>query len=69
MSLKKLDSRKLIIGVVSAALIVVNDLLGGHVSDTALYAASGVLGACIIGLGIADARHLLGHQGPTTGSA
>ncbi len=50
----KLKSRKLIIGIVAAICIVVNDAIGKPVSDEAVYAALGVLSAYILAQGVAD---------------
>jgi len=60
MSLKKLDSRKLIIGLVYSVLIIVNDLMGNPVSQEAVFGVAGLLGAVIIGLGIADSATVKG---------
>ena len=54
--MSKLKSRKLIIGVVYSALIIVNDLYGSPVSQDALFVVAGILGAYILGQGIADGR-------------
>jgi len=52
--MEKLKSRKLFVGVLSALLIIVNDVLGKPVSEDAVYSAIAVLGSYIIGQGIAD---------------
>lgn len=51
----KLKSRKLIVGVSSAILILVNDLLGKPISEVSVYSAIAVLGTYLVGQGIADA--------------
>lgn len=52
--LSGLKSKKLIIGVLAAVGIIVNDAMGKPVSEEAIYAALGVLGAYILSQGIAD---------------
>lgn len=49
-----LKSKKLVIGVVAALAIVINDALGKPVSDDAMMKAIGILGVYILGQGIAD---------------
>ena len=50
----KLKSRKLIMAVVAAIIIMVNDALGKPISEDAVMKAVGVLGVYIVGQGIAD---------------
>jgi F420-0:gamma-glutamyl ligase len=52
--LSGLKSKKLVIGVLAAVGIIVNDAMGKPVSEEAIYAALGVLGAYILSQGIAD---------------
>ena len=62
MNLGSLKSKKLIIGVLAAAGIVVNDYFGSPISKEAMYSALGILATYILGQGIAD--H--GAQGAAT---
>lgn len=57
-----LKSKKLIIAVVAAVGMIVNDVLGKPVGEETIYAALGILGTYLIGQGIAD--H--GAQGAAT---
>jgi len=57
-----LKSRKFVVAILAAILIVANDALGKPVSDEAMYSALGLIGTYILGQGIAD--H--GAQGAAT---
>lgn len=52
--MEAMKSKKLIIGVVAAVGIVVNDLLGKPVSQDAMYSAIGMLATYILGQGLSD---------------
>lgn len=52
--LEGLKSKKLIIGVLGAIGIVVNDALGKPVSDEAIYSALALLGTYVLAQGVAD---------------
>jgi len=54
MSLDSLKSKKLIIGILAAVGIIVNDALGRPVGSEAIYAALGILGTYILAQGVAD---------------
>lgn len=48
------ESRKLAVALLGAAAVVANDVCGAPVSDGALWTAVGLLGAYIVGQGVAD---------------
>jgi len=52
--MSRLKSRKLIVGVLSAVFIAVNDAFGKPVSSEAIMQVVGILGVYILGQGIAD---------------
>ncbi|MDD5510943.1 MAG: hypothetical protein PHI12_09035 [Dehalococcoidales bacterium] len=52
--MEKLKSRKLIVGILAALLIIVNDALGKPISEAAVYSAIAMLGTYLVGQGIAD---------------
>lgn len=51
---EELRSRKLIVAIIAAAVIVVNDVSGRLLSEEALYSILGILGTYILGQGISD---------------
>ena len=54
MDLNSLKSKKLIIAVLAAVGMIVNDVLGKPVGAETIYAALGILGTYILGQGISD---------------
>jgi len=62
MSLGSLKSKKLVVAVIAAIGMIVNDVLGKPVGEETIYAALGILGTYIIGQGVADN----GSQGAAT---
>jgi len=54
MDFNSLKSKKLIVGVLAAIGMIVNDVLGKIVSDQAMYSALGILATYILGQGISD---------------
>lgn len=54
MDLGSLKSKKLIIAVLAAVGMIVNDVLGKPVGEETIYAALGILGTYILGQGISD---------------
>lgn len=54
MNLQSLKSKKLIIAVIAAVGMIVNDILGKPVDEATIYAALGVLGTYILAQGHAD---------------
>lgn len=54
-----LKSRKLVIGILSAIGVIVNDYFGKPVSSEAIYSALGILGTYVLAQGWADS----GKQG------
>lgn len=50
-----LKSRKLLVALIAAILIIANEFAGKVLSNEALYSILGILGAYIIGQGVADA--------------
>ena len=54
--MKTLKSRKILIGIISAVLVIVNDYFDKPISEEAILVAAGLLGSCIIGLAIADTK-------------
>jgi len=49
-----MKSKKLVIAVLAAAGMIVNDILGNPVDEQTIYAALGVLGTYILAQGVAD---------------
>jgi len=49
-----MQSKKFIVAIVAAIGIVLNDVFGKPVGEETIYAALGILGAYIVGQGIAD---------------
>jgi len=54
MDLGSLKSKKLIIAVLAAVGMIVNDVLGKPVGEETIYSALAILGTYILGQGIAD---------------
>lgn len=52
--LQSIQSKKFLVAIIAAIGMIVNDALGKPVSEETVYAALGVLGAYILGQGIAD---------------
>ena len=52
--MEKIKSRKLLVGIISAVIILANDAFGKPVSTEAVYSAIAMLATYVIGQGIAD---------------
>lgn len=61
--MQKLKSRKLIVSILTAILVVVNDKYQLGISQEAIYSAVAVIAVYVVGQGVADA----GAQGKKSG--